>query len=380
MKKIKRCYQIAAVLAFGVMVPACTVPAYTYPQTALIKNFARAIIAEDAITTTETDITVSSVLGFPIISSTNEYFYLVLVRATDGYKEIVKVTEVDTANKVLTVVRHQDNTNPQAFSRNDRVELWVTAGLLEDYRAEQRGLVEAYDAEKDAQILEDRAVSSNINKRLSGVVTTGRLDIAAFDAAAFTIISGKVSVAAGGLKTAYLADELITAHKLKPGEDFAGHMTFPAATTSASGMVVLASSGDITAGTNTTRVITPEQLKTKAEEQGKAHIMKYSGVVVYSNAAPTSYTNLSLTSIVGTNRALVNMYVYKATGSTRNVFFKSSSGTVLTAAASGNSCAQVENTTGVNLSVHTGADGNCWWMAAAGDTFTVTVLSYQILQ
>lgn len=50
-----------------------------------------------------------------------EFFYVTIIRATDGAKEIVRCTSRST--DTLTVVRAQDGTTAKAFAASDRVEL-----------------------------------------------------------------------------------------------------------------------------------------------------------------------------------------------------------------------------------------------------------------
>lgn len=108
--------------------------AYTYPEKPLVANFSRAIITDETVETNETAIIVSVVSNFPTIGTTNEYYYLVLIRTADNAREIVRVDSVDSGTKTLFVQRAQDDTQALEFSRNDRVEMWLTAGLMNDWR------------------------------------------------------------------------------------------------------------------------------------------------------------------------------------------------------------------------------------------------------
>ncbi len=87
-------------------------------------TIATATVAVDATTFDATDGTVFPALG------AGDYFYLVLVRASDNAKEIVKVTDVTT--DTLTVVRAQESTTALALTAGDRCEVWLTAAALED--------------------------------------------------------------------------------------------------------------------------------------------------------------------------------------------------------------------------------------------------------
>ncbi len=91
-------------------------------------NYIRTTLDGD-ITDTDLTMTVSSVSGWPTITN-DDYFYLVLVRATDATKEIVKVTAFDATTKVATIERAADGTIANTFCDGDRVEMWVTRALL----------------------------------------------------------------------------------------------------------------------------------------------------------------------------------------------------------------------------------------------------------
>lgn len=207
-------FGLLLLIAGFVLGPLTPCPAYEYPGQVLVGNFARAIIMEDeGITTNETEVTVSIVTNFPTISATNEYYYLVFVRTSDNRKEIVKVTSVDTPTKTLTVVRAQDGTSALTFVRNDRVELWITAGLMDDHRAEQRGYTAELIADTYVDVASNTVAVSNltvradtVDTRLAGVVETGKLSIASFDVALFEKnVADNVSLKAGVLDLSYFA-------------------------------------------------------------------------------------------------------------------------------------------------------------------------------
>ena len=61
---------------------------------------------------------------------TNEVFFVTLM--SDTNMEIVKVTERDGDD--FTIERAQENTTAHSFSSDDKVELLITAGLMEDLR------------------------------------------------------------------------------------------------------------------------------------------------------------------------------------------------------------------------------------------------------
>lgn len=160
-------------------------PAYEYPGHAVAANYAKTLVWEDSLTVSETSLRVADVTVFPELSTTNKYFYAVLVRAMDNRHEIIKVTEVDTEESELTIERAQEGTEALIFRQNDRVELWVTAGLLDDRRLENRGYTDAKAAANLALIESNDAELSNVFSRISGVVKTNALDDAAFDSDLF---------------------------------------------------------------------------------------------------------------------------------------------------------------------------------------------------
>jgi len=80
-----------------------------------------------AITSTDTQFTVTSGNKFPNVGTGSTYF-LATILDTSNNQEIVKVTNRN--NNVFTVVRAQEGTTARAFAQNDRVELRITAGGL----------------------------------------------------------------------------------------------------------------------------------------------------------------------------------------------------------------------------------------------------------
>lgn len=127
-------------------------------------NFAKTTLAE-ALDTSETEIDVQSVAGFPTITG-SQYYYLVITRASDNAKEIVKVTSVSSLT--LTVTRAQDSTTALAFAIGDKVELLFTAGLLTDIINELKTEIDKVDfADESAANHQDTAVSNTIAKLVS---------------------------------------------------------------------------------------------------------------------------------------------------------------------------------------------------------------------
>jgi hypothetical protein len=118
----KNILRIISIIALSILVPQCA------SADVLYGNFARTIFTNAVTTTNTTSFKVLAVTNFPTISSTNDYYYLVCLKASDNKKEIVKVTAA--SGGTLTVIRGQENTVPQTFAVNDKLELWITAGTL----------------------------------------------------------------------------------------------------------------------------------------------------------------------------------------------------------------------------------------------------------
>ncbi|MGB0358440.1 MAG: hypothetical protein ACPGC4_01220, partial [Litorivicinaceae bacterium] len=83
-----------------------------------------------AILSTATSITVNDATVFPTLGASDHTF--VTIESLDAVptREIVKVTAIDTSTDALTVVRGQDGTTAAAFSSGAKVELRLTAALL----------------------------------------------------------------------------------------------------------------------------------------------------------------------------------------------------------------------------------------------------------
>ena len=78
----------------------------------------------DSVTT----IPVTDILKFPNITGADDYMYVTIIGSSDT--EIIKVTD-STVNS-FTCLRAQDNTVAVEADSGDRVELRVTAAMLED--------------------------------------------------------------------------------------------------------------------------------------------------------------------------------------------------------------------------------------------------------
>jgi len=89
-----------------------------------------------SVSTSGTTLTVDDGSSFPTISLTS-HTYVTLQDATEN-KEVVKVTAIN--GNTFTVVRARDNTTARAFSIGDKVELRLTAVLLEEISDKVVGL------------------------------------------------------------------------------------------------------------------------------------------------------------------------------------------------------------------------------------------------
>lgn len=111
----------------------------------------------------------------------------------------------------------------------------------------------------------------------------------------------------------------------------------------------------------------------------------YSGATAYSGAQPTSYTDLNLSSIVGTNRAWVTL---KITGdATSNIFFRTKGETLDAYGGLSSSASLGSGTSGTSmssaavgyLSLLTDTSGIVQWRSNTTSTTTVvTVLTYMV--
>lgn len=98
-----------------------------------VANFVATTIADaGGISAIATSMTVASASGMPSLS-TGEWFRLVLVRASDGAVECIKVTA--RSSTTLTIVRGEEGTTALALASGDAVQMWVTAQTLTDLAA-----------------------------------------------------------------------------------------------------------------------------------------------------------------------------------------------------------------------------------------------------
>ena len=86
-----------------------------------------------SVSTSATSITVADGSVFPDVSSASDHTYITL-EDVNSNREIVKLT--NRSGNTLTVVRGQDGTTAQSFSSGDKVELRITAVLLNEIAAQ----------------------------------------------------------------------------------------------------------------------------------------------------------------------------------------------------------------------------------------------------
>lgn len=181
----------------------------------LVKNNAYSTLAS-TITDVATSISLAAGTGsrFPVISG-GDYFYATLIDTSNNL-EVVKVTARST--DTLTVVRAQDGTTARSYSSGSRIELRITAALIQDIR--------------DGITPGDGTVTAA--KLASNAVETAKI---ANDAVTFAKIQNIATARALGRSSALSGDvEEITASQLL---DFLGATQGNIAYRGASGWVVL---------------------------------------------------------------------------------------------------------------------------------------------
>ena len=94
-------------------------------------NFASARLAQ-AVTPADTVVTVEAGGGvlFPPVTAVGQDQAVVVMEDANGNKEVCHLTSV--TGDLLTLVRAQENTIAQSFAVDSRIELRVTAGVLEE--------------------------------------------------------------------------------------------------------------------------------------------------------------------------------------------------------------------------------------------------------
>lgn len=157
-------------------------------------NFGKTTITTSGgISAAATAVDVASVDDFPTLGA-SDYFYAVLRRASDGQREIVKITNVSAL--VLTIVRAIGGTTALAFEQGDNVELRFTADTLQDIVDEQNDEIAAANATAANALATAQAASA----------------VAAATEARFPLVAG--SFGAGSIVTADIGADAVTAAKI----------------------------------------------------------------------------------------------------------------------------------------------------------------------
>ena len=85
------------------------------------------------VSSSATSLTVNNGASFPDVSSASDHSYITL-EDIDSNREVVKLT--NRSGNTLTVVRAQDGTTARSFTIGDKVELRITAILLNEVAAQ----------------------------------------------------------------------------------------------------------------------------------------------------------------------------------------------------------------------------------------------------
>lgn len=189
-------------------------------------NFAKTTITTvGGISAIATAIDVADASVFPSVSG-SEYVYVVLRRASDGAREIVKVTAV--SGDTLTVVRAQESTTALVFAQGDEVIHAFTAGTLTDIVDEQQDAIDANSATAATALATAEAAAVNAAAALAKFPVqaadfgAGEIPTAALDDGAVTtdkIAADAVTnekIADGSVDTAQLAADAVTDDKIDP--------------------------------------------------------------------------------------------------------------------------------------------------------------------
>ena len=83
-----------------------------------------------ALASTDTQMTVSSIVGLPDVSLEGDFTILSLVNTTSGVIEYVKCTDLDTLNRIYTIERAQEGTLAVDFPIASEVKNFFTAGMF----------------------------------------------------------------------------------------------------------------------------------------------------------------------------------------------------------------------------------------------------------
>lgn len=199
-------------------------------------NFAFSTLAVGC-NSTATSLALASGTGakFPTLAA-GEYFYATLENASLD-REVVKVTARST--DAITVVRGQDNTTARSWNAGDSIALRLNAGALNDFKTE---------------VVDATNLIRTSNNTFTGTNTfTGATN---FDQA--PTLDAPLAVASGGTSAATAAAAF---DNLKQ-----------AATDTYAGVVELATAGEATAGTGSTRALTPSTLRAGLNAAGTAPV------------------------------------------------------------------------------------------------------------
>ncbi len=83
-----------------------------------------------ALGSSDTTMTVSSIVGLPDVSAPADYTIMTLTSASTGAIEYVRCTDLDTLTRVYTIQRGQEGTIPQTWIVGDLVKNYFTAGMF----------------------------------------------------------------------------------------------------------------------------------------------------------------------------------------------------------------------------------------------------------
>lgn len=176
-------------------------------MSAKYSNFFRTVITNaGGISAGATSMTVASVTGMPTLAG-SDYCRALIRRASDGARELVKVTAI--SGLTITMTRAEESTTALAFAAGDRVEIIFSAALLEDLLAEKQ-------AEIDTAI----QTANNALATAESAVTTAtealsRLPIVTADITDLAVTTSKIAELA--IATSKLADLAVTNAKLAGG-------------------------------------------------------------------------------------------------------------------------------------------------------------------
>lgn len=114
----------------------------------LITNLVRTVLSDVAgVDAADTTINVTVLSGELPTLGDDDYFRMVLIRASDQAKEFIKVTAVTGAGPyALTVDRAEEDSTALDLDQGDAAEIRLTAQTFEDYRAEIQAIADSANA------------------------------------------------------------------------------------------------------------------------------------------------------------------------------------------------------------------------------------------